>query len=163
MVPFFAINLAMGVVSVRAWTFYWVSQIGMLAGTVVYVNAGTQLARIDWPPFELSVAGVGAFERKGFAHTIWARVPPSDVLEALRQKVERACERAGLGRETRRFAPHVTLARLNRSAGPIGGWLSAWGDLATGPWLVEDFVLYESHLGHEGAHYEAVAVYPLRA
>ena len=125
-------------------------------------DLAAQLARIDWPPFELSVAGVGAFERKGFAHTIWARVPPSDVLEALRQKVERACERAGLGRETRRFAPHVTLARLNRSAGPIGGWLAAWGDLAAGPWRVEDFVLYESHLGHEGAHYEAVAVYPLR-
>ena len=125
-------------------------------------DLAAQLARIAWPPFELSVAGVGAFERKGFAHTIWARVPPSDVLEALRQKVERACERAGLGRETRRFAPHVTLARLNRSAGPIGGWLAAWGDLAAGPWRVEDFVLYESHLGHEGAHYEAVAVYPLR-
>jgi pyruvate/2-oxoglutarate dehydrogenase complex dihydrolipoamide dehydrogenase (E3) component/uncharacterized membrane protein YdjX (TVP38/TMEM64 family) len=45
--PFFVINLAMGLTSIRVWTFYWVSQIGMLAGTLVYVNAGTQLARID--------------------------------------------------------------------------------------------------------------------
>ncbi len=45
--PFFVINLAMGVTALRTWTFYWVSQIGMLAGTLVYVNAGTQLARID--------------------------------------------------------------------------------------------------------------------
>jgi pyruvate/2-oxoglutarate dehydrogenase complex dihydrolipoamide dehydrogenase (E3) component/uncharacterized membrane protein YdjX (TVP38/TMEM64 family) len=45
--PFFAINLAMGLTSVRPLTFYWVSQLGMLAGTVVYVNAGTQLAQID--------------------------------------------------------------------------------------------------------------------
>lgn len=45
--PFFMINLAMGLTAIRAWTFYWVSQLGMLAGTVVYVNAGTQLAKID--------------------------------------------------------------------------------------------------------------------
>ncbi len=45
--PFFVINLAMGVTMLRTWTFYWVSQLGMLAGTLVYVNAGTQLARID--------------------------------------------------------------------------------------------------------------------
>ncbi len=45
--PFFAINLAMGLTPMRPRTFYWVSQLGMLAGTVVYVNAGTQLARVD--------------------------------------------------------------------------------------------------------------------
>jgi uncharacterized membrane protein YdjX (TVP38/TMEM64 family) len=45
--PFWLINLAMGLTNIRTWTFYWVSQVGMLAGTVVYVNAGTQLARIE--------------------------------------------------------------------------------------------------------------------
>ncbi|MSQ76403.1 MAG: pyridine nucleotide-disulfide oxidoreductase [Rhodoferax sp.] len=45
-VPFFVINLAMGLTPLRTWTFYWVSQLGMLAGTAVYVNAGTQLASI---------------------------------------------------------------------------------------------------------------------
>ena len=45
--PFFLINLAMGLTPIRPLTFYWVSQLGMLAGTFVYVNAGTQLARID--------------------------------------------------------------------------------------------------------------------
>ena len=45
--PFFLVNLLMGVTGIKAWTFYWVSQIGMLAGTVVYVNAGTQLAEIN--------------------------------------------------------------------------------------------------------------------
>ncbi|MCU0807039.1 MAG: FAD-dependent oxidoreductase [Candidatus Contendobacter sp.] len=52
--PFFVINLAMGLTSIRTGTFYWVSQIGMLAGTLVYVNAGTQLARIDSPKGILS-------------------------------------------------------------------------------------------------------------
>ena len=50
--PFFVINLVMGLTPIRSWTFYWVSQVGMLAGTLVYVNAGTQLARID------SLAGI---------------------------------------------------------------------------------------------------------
>ena len=45
--PFFLINLAMGLTPMKTWTFYWVSQVGMLAGTLVYVNAGTQLARIE--------------------------------------------------------------------------------------------------------------------
>ena len=45
--PFFVINLVMGLTRLRLWTFFWVSQLGMLAGTVVYVNAGTQLAQIE--------------------------------------------------------------------------------------------------------------------
>ena len=45
--PFFVINLVMGLTPLKTRTFYWVSQIGMLLGTIVYVNAGTQLARID--------------------------------------------------------------------------------------------------------------------
>jgi pyruvate/2-oxoglutarate dehydrogenase complex dihydrolipoamide dehydrogenase (E3) component/uncharacterized membrane protein YdjX (TVP38/TMEM64 family) len=46
-VPFFLINLAMGLTPIKARTFYWVSQVGMLLGTLVYVNAGTQLAQIN--------------------------------------------------------------------------------------------------------------------
>ena len=47
LVPFFVINLVMGLTKLPTRTFYWVSQLGMLAGTAVYVNAGTQLARLD--------------------------------------------------------------------------------------------------------------------
>ena len=45
--PYFLINLAMGLTPIRAWTFYWVSQLAMFPATVLYVNAGTQLARLD--------------------------------------------------------------------------------------------------------------------
>lgn len=45
--PFFLINLVMGLTQLRTWTFYWVSQLGMIAGTLVYVNAGTQLAQLE--------------------------------------------------------------------------------------------------------------------
>lgn len=50
--PFFLINILMGLTPISTWTYYWVSQVGMLAGTLVYVNAGTQLAEID------SLAGI---------------------------------------------------------------------------------------------------------
>jgi pyruvate/2-oxoglutarate dehydrogenase complex dihydrolipoamide dehydrogenase (E3) component/uncharacterized membrane protein YdjX (TVP38/TMEM64 family) len=46
-VPFFVINLAMGLTPIKTGTFYWVSQLGMFLGTLVYVNAGTQLAQIN--------------------------------------------------------------------------------------------------------------------
>jgi len=45
--PFFLINLAMGLTPLRIPVFYWVSQVGMLPGTVVYVNAGTQLGQLE--------------------------------------------------------------------------------------------------------------------
>jgi pyruvate/2-oxoglutarate dehydrogenase complex dihydrolipoamide dehydrogenase (E3) component/uncharacterized membrane protein YdjX (TVP38/TMEM64 family) len=45
--PFFAVNLLMGLTPIRVWTYFWVSQVGMLLGTLVYVNAGTQLAQIS--------------------------------------------------------------------------------------------------------------------
>ncbi|MDC9719831.1 MAG: FAD-dependent oxidoreductase [Gammaproteobacteria bacterium] len=44
--PFFMVNLLMGLTAMKTWRFYWVSQLGMLAGTVVYVNAGTQLSQL---------------------------------------------------------------------------------------------------------------------
>jgi len=53
--PFFLINLLMGVTAIKAWTFFWVSQLGMLAGTFVFVNAGTQLAQIE------SLSGILSF------------------------------------------------------------------------------------------------------
>ena len=65
--PFFVINLVMGLTALPIRTFYWVSQLGMLAGTMVYVNAGTQLARIESlsgilsPPLLLSFALLGVF------------------------------------------------------------------------------------------------------
>lgn len=60
-VPFFVINLVMGLTKMKALTFYLVSQIGMLAGTLVYVNAGTQLAQIDSLQGILSPALLGSF------------------------------------------------------------------------------------------------------
>jgi pyruvate/2-oxoglutarate dehydrogenase complex dihydrolipoamide dehydrogenase (E3) component/uncharacterized membrane protein YdjX (TVP38/TMEM64 family) len=59
--PFFVINVVMGLTTMKAWTFFWVSQLGMLAGTIVYVNAGTQLAQLTSLKGILSPGIIGAF------------------------------------------------------------------------------------------------------
>ena len=88
--PFFLINLLMGLTPIRAATFYWVSQLGMLPGTLVYVNAGTELAAVDSlagilsPALLLSFALLGVFP-------LLARK-----LVAWRRRV--GCMRAGSGR-----------------------------------------------------------------
>jgi pyruvate/2-oxoglutarate dehydrogenase complex dihydrolipoamide dehydrogenase (E3) component/uncharacterized membrane protein YdjX (TVP38/TMEM64 family) len=61
LVPFFVINLLMGLTKMKTLTFYAVSQLGMLAGTAVYVNAGTQLAQIDSLKGILSPGLLGSF------------------------------------------------------------------------------------------------------
>jgi pyruvate/2-oxoglutarate dehydrogenase complex dihydrolipoamide dehydrogenase (E3) component/uncharacterized membrane protein YdjX (TVP38/TMEM64 family) len=60
-VPFFVINLLMGLTTLRTRTFYWVSQLGMLAGTAVYVNAGTRLAELQSLKDVASPEVLGAF------------------------------------------------------------------------------------------------------
>ncbi|MET0047309.1 MAG: FAD-dependent oxidoreductase [Sedimenticola sp.] len=65
--PFFVINLVMGLTPMRTWTYAWVSQVGMLAGTLVYVNAGTQLGKLETlsgilsPNLLISFALLGVF------------------------------------------------------------------------------------------------------
>ncbi len=61
LVPFFVVNLLMGLTKMKTLTFYWVSQLGMLLGTAVYVNAGTQLAKIDSLKGILSPGLLGSF------------------------------------------------------------------------------------------------------
>lgn len=121
------------------------------------------MARIDAPSFPIDVSGVGHFERKGRPHAVWARVEPSEGLERLRQKVERACAGVGLERDTRRFTPHITLARLGSGSGPVPPWLAAHGALRIDAFEADAFSLFESHLLQSGAHYEEVTRYRLGA
>lgn len=60
-IPFFVINLLMGLARIRTWTFFWVSQLGMLAGTIVYVNAGTQISQVSSTAGLLSPMLIGSF------------------------------------------------------------------------------------------------------
>lgn len=65
--PFFVVNLVMGLTRIRTWTYAWVSQVGMFFGTIVFVNAGTQLARIDSLSGIVSPAVLASFAALGIA------------------------------------------------------------------------------------------------
>ncbi len=107
------------------------------------------------------IAGVGMFERKGWPHTVWAGVAPAAMLAGLHHKVDQLLGRVGVPPETRAFVPHVTLARLNRGAGPVASFLTQHSDLASPPFEFTHVILYESAMGHGGSRYHPVARYPL--
>ena len=64
--PFFVINLLMGLTRIRTLTYFWVSQLGMLAGTIVFVNAGTQISQIESTSGLLSPMLIGSFVALAF-------------------------------------------------------------------------------------------------
>jgi 2'-5' RNA ligase len=117
------------------------------------------LSAIRFAPFDISLSGVGSFDRKGVIDTLWAGVQPRDPLATLHKKIDRACISAGLPPEGRAYLPHVTIARFGRSGGLVDGFLAVHAGLASPPFPVEGFSLFESRIGHEGARYEAVADY----
>lgn len=72
--PFFVINLVMGLTPLATRTFYWVSQLGMLAGTLVYVNAGTQLGRIESVNDILSPGLIASFTLLGIFPLVMRKI-----------------------------------------------------------------------------------------
>lgn len=119
------------------------------------------LGALHAPAITARIAGVGMFERKGWPHTVWAGVEPATALAGLHHKVDQLLVRVGVPPETRAFVPHITLARLNRSAGPVAPFLAQHGDLASSPFVFTHVILYESEMGHGGSRYHPVARYPL--
>jgi len=124
-------------------------------------DVAAALAAIHHPRFEVAVSGLGTFDRRGRAEVVWAGVAPQEGLKALHNKVDQALARVGVPPDRRAFHPHITLARLNRSSGPVQDLIASLGGFATEPFAVEHFALYESRLTPEGAVYTALERYPL--
>jgi 2'-5' RNA ligase len=120
------------------------------------------LRRVASPAFELVISGIDCFESSGKVRTLWAGVEKQPLLQHLQSKVESALVRAGCEPERRKFKAHVTLARFRNGAGArIGHFIASNNRLVIGPFTVDHFTLFRSHLGSERAHYEALAEYPL--
>ncbi|MFL6858967.1 MAG: RNA 2',3'-cyclic phosphodiesterase [Allosphingosinicella sp.] len=119
------------------------------------------LAAVHHPRFEMALAGLGSFERRGEPVALWAGVAPHEPLKALHNKIDQALSRAGLEAERRAYTPHITLARLPRGSGSVRGAIETNGGLASPPFPVEEFSLFESRLTPEGPLYTRLERYAL--
>lgn len=120
------------------------------------------LAALKARAFELTLAGVGTFGRSGRGMSLWVGVERNPRLELLQSKIETALQRIGLEPERRRFAPHVSLARLdNPPEGKLAAFVQAHNLFRAEPVAVEHFTLFSSLLGKEGSVYTPEVEYGL--
>ncbi len=127
----------------------------------VAADVDAVLARLKARRFSLQLAGTGIFGGNR-PHTLWVGVERDPDLVALHDKIERALIRAGLAPEPRRFAPHVTMARLRDPVlDSLGHFLAAHALFRADPLTVEEFSLIASFPTKAGSVYEDQADYKL--
>lgn len=118
-----------------------------------------ELARAPFTPFTLTLEGVGVFGASRRPRSLWVGVAPSAALDILQGRVEAAAQRAGRPAETRKFMPHVTLARLTGGGDRLGRFLASNGLFRAGPFDVGGFSLMRSRLGGGDPVYDEVYRY----
>jgi 2'-5' RNA ligase len=129
-------------------------------GEDIAADIDDALSRLRARRFALQVAGVGVFGDK--PHSLWAGIERTVELVGLRDKVEQALIRVGLPPEPRKFAPHVTLARLrNPPLDALREFLATHAQFRAEPLPVEGFSLIASFQTKAGSVYEDQADYPL--
>jgi len=120
------------------------------------------LVRIRARSFDVTLTGTGHFGGDA-PRLLWVGVDSNAALFHLRDKIEAALIRAGLSPDTRRFSPHVTLARLKQVATPdVQEFVQANALFRAEPFRVERFAMIASYPTKSGAIYEDQAEYALR-
>jgi RNA 2',3'-cyclic 3'-phosphodiesterase len=132
-------------------------------GEDVASDVDDALVRLRARRFSLQLAGTGVFGGGDRPRNLWIGVGRSAELMGLRDKIEHALIRTGLPPETRKFAPHVTLARLQRPApDKLGEYLAAHAGFRAESFEVGAFSLIASFPTKPGSVYEDQADYPLQ-
>ncbi|MBK8238099.1 MAG: RNA 2',3'-cyclic phosphodiesterase [Deltaproteobacteria bacterium] len=112
------------------------------------------LAQVRCEPFPLTLAHVGCFPPRGQPRVLWIGVDEPAPVTELAQRIDRAVRSIGLPPDARKFAPHVTLARLHDAPQQrLAAFFAHHGLLRTATFDVDGFALHSSVLGHGGAHY----------
>jgi len=131
-------------------------------GEDIAADIDDALSRLRVRRFTLQIAGTGVFGGGDRPRSLWVGVERTAELVALRDKVEQALFRAGLPPEPRKFAPHVTLARLrNPPLDKLRDYLAEHAQFRAEPLPVEGFSLIASFQTKAGSVYEEQADYPL--
>ncbi|NOT40238.1 MAG: RNA 2',3'-cyclic phosphodiesterase [Alphaproteobacteria bacterium] len=121
------------------------------------------LSGLHAPAFELTLKGAGEFGGRD-PHALWVGVAPNEALMRLAAKVESGLQRMGLQAETRKYAPHVTLARLRDAPiAKVREFLAAHALFDSGPFAVSGFTLFSSHGSSNGSLYRPERRYALSA
>ena len=137
------------------------SFLGELNGPDV-ANLTQGLGGVRADPFELRLEGIGHFPPRGRPRVLWAGVEKSAELEYLHRRLLSRMRRIGYEGEGRKFAPHVTLARLRDTPLPsLIRYMEDHMDFVCPAFPVVDFQLFSSVLGRSGAVYRVEASYPL--
>ncbi len=120
------------------------------------------LTQVRAPGFDLVLSGIDQFGKGEKARVLWIGVAKNPPLIHLHARVESALVRAGLEPEGRKYAPHVTLARLDRAPPDrLGAFVQMNHLVRIGPLPVDHFVLFSSWSGSDGPTYEVEAEFPL--
>lgn len=131
-------------------------------GEDVAADIDDALSRLRARRFTLQIAGTGVFGGGDKPRSLWAGVERSPELLGLRDKVEQAMIRTGLPPEPRKFAPHVTLARLrDPPLDQLRAFLVTHAQFRADPLPVENFSLIASFQTKAGSVYEDQAEYAL--
>ena len=120
------------------------------------------LSGIDFVPFDLRLDGIGQFGGDK-PRVLWAGIAPNPELIRLHEQINLALARAGISPDTRRYVPHVTLARLKfPDRDRLGGFIAHHNMLGLGAFAVEEFLLMSSHQSRDGTHYRVEQNYQAR-
>ena len=119
-----------------------------------------QLQLVRFSPLTLALQGVGHFPPRGKPRVLWAGITPITELTKLKNRIDTQLVRCGLPPEKRKFAPHITLARLkNPSIERVSQFLAGNNLLKSPEFTVDCFHLYSSHLTKNGAIHTIEASY----
>ena len=130
---------------------------------LIFENVAYALSTVRCEPFEIKITGMGFFPPRKVPNTLWAGIEKNDNLKQLHDKVESALVRAGLDHEKRKFAPHITLARLKDTpVEKVAAFLAGYGPMSLETFQVEEFCLYSSFLSSNGAIHQKEAEFPLK-
>ncbi len=129
-----------------------------------FADIADALAAVSVAPFSLRLSGVGHFPPRGAPKVLWAGLDDGAPAALLRDEIETQLRRLGQAPDSRKFAPHVTLARLKHAPlGRVRDFLAQHALFASEAFALSTFHLYSSRLGAAGAVHRIEASYPLAA
>lgn len=157
--------LAMGGVTGARWqadkqlhlTVRYVGEVNMQTADLLMAETD----RAVFPAITARLDGTGFFARRGKVEQLWAGISPKEDLVQVHKRIDRICVVAGLEPETRKYTPHITLARLSQSAGLCTRFLQDNAGMTSVPFAFERLVLMQSHLSAKGSIYVPLAEWNL--